>query len=125
MPAHLHPHLPTTDAKIDALQAELDTARHKLDVTADALAKESKEGEKQRAYIAVLERTVKVRAEEVGLQGQGQMLTELARLRGELSACAKDLEAREEAGQAMQTELASLRHEVRVCCGCVAWSPCR
>lgn len=103
----------STGAKVQALEAQVQALQQKCAYTAEALTNETKEAEKHRAYIAVLERTVKVRAEEVGLQGQGQMLTELARLRGELNACSRDLEAREDAAQAMEAELSSLRNEVR------------
>ncbi len=86
-----------------ALRAEVTSLRA-------SLQNEARSNEEQRVYINVLESAVQAKASEMGLEsGQADLLTQLARLQGELSARSREQEASQAAVKALEAEMDDLR----------------
>lgn len=98
--------------RIAELESLLREAQGHAEELNTALQRESLTVEKQSAQIEVLEKSLKQHAEDVGLQGHGQLLTELARLRGEVDARDRDLAQREEISEQLQVRVTELQTQL-------------
>lgn len=98
-------------AKIAILEGELSSARAARDAAQDKLSHESRAGEQQRAYITVLERQLSASSSggDGGAAGKASdtahLLTQIARLQGELEARQRDSNSRDSQVRDVQSQL--------------------